>query len=544
MKEHSRCAKPILAGAFLPARIPWPKARPRIGWILLLLTTLSLSPRLRAVEWTQYSGPNLDGSSPETVRTNWGRLPPHVVWRKSIGPGWSSVAVSGGRVFTLEKRTVNGSPREVCLALDAATGDPIWSADLDDAVYTDLSGYDDRVDGPRSTPTVEGDRVYVFTAQLKLFCLRFDNGHEIWSRDFPAELGSSNISWENAASPLLVGDLIYVNGNASGKRLMAIRKLDGTPAWNVRDDGMTHATPIYGTIGGVAQVIFLTKTGLVAVNPLTGALLWRLPFTPSSTSTAASPAIVGDYVHASAAYASGMWVAKVVNNGGTFTATQSGRQQGNAYQVHWSTPVADNGFLYCVPSPSNGPYRLACLDIAAGTNRWSQQTVGSGNIGYGSIIKAANTLIVLTESGELVLVQADPTAYRETAKSKILDLYSWNHVALSDGIIYARNSSLASEIVAIDVAPAVMPLPALTLDAELLGVKVALTIRAVSGASLDAGQAARLELLANTDLTTPGTNWPALNVSFTVTNGVLAAEVPVIPGNARFLRVHEKAATP
>src|SRR2546423_10989012 len=114
----------------------------------LVLILLGMGSAL-ASDWPQYAGPNLDGTSPETIRTNWSAKAPREVWRKPIGPGWSSMAVSGGRVFTLVRRTASGADREFCVALDANTGDEIWATNVDVADYTDLSGYDNRIDGPR-----------------------------------------------------------------------------------------------------------------------------------------------------------------------------------------------------------------------------------------------------------------------------------------------------------------------------------------------------------------------------------------------------------
>lgn len=412
-----------------------------------------------AADWPQYRGPNLDGSTSESIRTNWLANPPREIWRKSIEPGWSSVAVANNRLYTQVRRTANDQEREFCIALDAASGAELWATDVGSGVYTDLSGYSDQIDGPRSTPTVEADRVYVFSSYLQLYCLNADTGAQIWKRDFVEEFSAQVIPWENAASPLLVGDLIYINSNVPGQCLMAIRKSDGSTAWSGQSFSMTHASPIYGTVAGSPQVIFLTHSGLVATAPLTGTVLWRLPFAPSSTSTASSPVIAGDYVYASAAYASGMWMAHVTQSNGVFSVTQSGRQQGVFYQSHWATPIEYQGYLYCVPTASSDQGRLACVDPVGGTNRWLQQIVGTGNIGFGSVIRASDLLIALTESGELVVVRPNVASYIELAKFKVLTEYCWNHPTLSNGRLYVRNSSLASQLVALDVKAPLPPLP-------------------------------------------------------------------------------------
>ena len=246
-------------------------------------------------------------------------------------------------------------------------------------------------------------------------------------------------------------------------------------------------------------------------------------------------------MQASSAYGSGTYIAHVVKDGTTFTATQSKRQQGNAYQLHWSTAVAHEAFLYTIPAPSSSQGRLACLDLAAGTNRWSQTTVGSGPIGYGSIIKAANALIVLTEGGELVLVQPNPDAYTEIARKKILNLWSWNHVALSNGRIYARNSSLNSEIVALEVSSGVAPLPPLALTAahgNQTGT-IQISIRAMDGTALDTSHSLRMELVTATEIT--ASQWLVWDQSLTANNGSLIAEFPKTNQQALFIRAREKA---
>ena len=496
-----------------------------------------------ATDWPQYAGPNGDGSSSELIRTNWAEKPPQVVWRKTVGPGFSSVVASGGRVFTQIKRAVGSASREFCVALDGATGDELWATDVDVASYTDLVGYDARMDGPRSTPSVDGDRVYVFTSQLRLFCLRTDTGKAIWSRDFVTELGSVPIAWENAASPLLVGDLILVNANATGRRLMAVRKSDGGTVWSGQNDVMTHATPVFARIENVPQVIFLTRSGFVSIVPESGVVLWRFAFSPSSTSTAASPGVSGNYVHGSAAYGSGTWIARVTKSGNTFSAVQTGRQQGNNYQLHWSTPVEHNGFLYCVPSPSSSQGRLSCVEAATGINRWVQTTVGSSAIGYGSLIKAGDVLVVLTEGGEVVLVKPNPAAYEEVARFKPLTTFCWNRPSLSNGRLYARSTSaLKPEIVSLDIGAALPPLPPLGLAAERSsdGNSWVITVRALDGSELDASHVGRLELVSTVDLVKPMNQWAALTQTFAVSAGKLVTVAVWGSDRARYVRARER----
>ena len=488
------------------------------------------------------------------IRTNWETEPPVEVWRRPIGPGFSSMVVASGRVFTQDSRSVAGSNREFAVCLDAETGEEVWSVNVDLASYTDLSGYDDRMDGPRSTPSVDGDYVYFATSYLKLFCLNVADGSEVWMRDFRAELGSSNISWENCASPLVVGDLLFLNANSSDSRLMALNKLDGSTVWGNPDDiaarqvsdRMTHATPVYAEIEGVPQIVFLTGSGLISVVPESGDVLWNLGFSPSATSTAATPLVVDDLVHATAAYSSGMWVARVVKGVEGFSASELYRERGNAYQMHWATPVRHEGFIYGIPSPSSSQGRLACLDLTTGENRWTQTAVGSDRIGYGSLIKAANVLVVLTEGGELVLVEPNPEAYLEIARFQALDEFCWNSVALANGRIYARSTSpTAPEIVVLDVSIAgESTLPDVTISAEwmITGQTIRFVVRAADGGALDASHAVEIEMSSSADLGASRATWAVIPAGFTLADGALVADVDIGSEPALYFQTRKKAA--
>jgi outer membrane protein assembly factor BamB len=507
--------------------------RPR--WICFWGVFLALVFPAVAADWPQYRGPNHDGSSPENLRTNWAQSPPRVVWRKTVSPAWSSISVSGGRAFTQGNRRIQGSSREVCIALNADTGAELWATPLDQAFYP--GGGTGSNDGPRSTPTVEGDRVYVFTSYLKLFCLNAGTGAVLWSRDFVTEFpGTSVIEWQNAASPLLVGDLLYLNSNVSGQRLTALRKSDGTTAWSGQSDRMTHATPTYATIAGTPQVVFLTANGLVGVTPDTGSVLWRYVFSPSSTSTAATPVVAHDYVYGSCAYSQGAWTARISRTGNSFEAGLTDFKRSSSYQNHWATPVHHNGFLYSVVERS---FRsLACFDLEGRTNRWITSTVGSGNPGYASLIKVGNHLLVLTEPGELVLLEPNPAAYTEVARFQALNGTSWNHPAFSRGRIYARSDT---EMVVLDVALPVQPLPSLHLTATLLQDigRLRMRVSALDSSPLTASEANRIELQWSPPPGPGALNWQSAPVDFQAQGNALEAEMPV-PAASTYLRIAER----
>lgn len=507
----------------------------------ILFAVAYLASTVWGADWPQYRGLNHDGSSSELIRTNWAQKPPTIVWKKSINPAWSSITLAGGKAFTQGNRLFMNASSEFCIALDAGTGAELWATFLDAASYPD--GGTGSTDGPRSTPSVDGEFVYVYNSYLRLFCLRTSNGAVVWSRDFINEFpGTKVIPWQNAASPLIVGDLIYVNSNVANQTLMALRKSDGVTVWKGQTDTMTHATPVYATIAGTPQVVFQTLKGLVGVTPSTGAVLWRYNFTPSSTSTASTPIIADDYIYGSCAYAKGAWTARVTRSGSTFSAGQANYTGANsAYQNHWATPVHHGGYLYGIVEKSS--HSLACFSLEGRTNRWITSTVGSGSPGFASIIKVGGKLLVLRESGELVLIEPNPTNYTEIARYQALSGTSWNHPAFSNGRIYARSNN---QIVALDVAAAPLPLPILKMNVDLLPSKTHLRIQVVAqnGLPLDPEAVGRIELSSTTGLA--GTNqWTPLDSIFTSNDGKLQSEVPlVLSATNRFIRVRERIITP
>ena len=448
--------------------------------------------------------------------------------------------VAGGRLITQVRGLDQGDPREFCIALDAATGAELWSRPLDIASYDNLVGYDDAIDGPRSSPSVVGNRVFVLTSQLKLFCLRADNGGILWQRDFVAEFGSPVIAWQSAASPLVVGDLVFVNCNAPGRRLLAVRVSDGTTAWQNHEGSMTHASPAFGTLHDTPHVIFVTQSGLIGVVPESGELQWRLNFQPSGTSTAATPVVSGGFVYASAAYGAGAWAARISENGGQWSATQAWRQRGTAFQNHWSTPVAHEGFLYSVVE--SGGRSLACLDVATGINRWITSSVGSGRLGFGNIIKAGGHLLVLTEPGELVLIEPDPSGYRELARQQILTRTCWNIPTVAGGRLFARSSS---QLVALDVSPGTGTLPPLSLAARLGpdDGKVTVVISGQNGVDLDSSLIGRVELRSAMSPAEPLDLWTLITAPLSAVDGTWEAVLPA-DGTPQFIRAQEKTVFP
>jgi outer membrane protein assembly factor BamB len=416
----------------------------------ICLIALTAASSLFAADWPQYGGPNHDRSTSESVQKVFPASGPKALWRVPTKDGFSSFAVSDNKAFTLVMRDLGGAPRETLIALDAGTGKEIWGQPLGGIKVGDggQSGTPDNQggDGPRSTPSVDGNRVYVVSAKLLVACYDAESGKVVWSHDLMKEHAGRNISWQNAASPLIEGDLVFVGGGGLGESLIAFNKATGKVAWKAHDEKITHATPVAATILGTRQVIFFVQSGLVSVNPADGKVLWKHPF-HYNVSTAASPVVAGDVVYCTAGYGVGATAAKIIKQGDAFTATNLWFSQGNKPVAnHWSTPVHYKGYLYGMFSfKEYGTGPLKCVDLATGQVKWEKPGFGAGQV-----ILANDTVLALTDAGELVTVATDPTQYKEISRAKVVTGKCWSSPVVAKGRIYVRSTK---EGACFDAAP-------------------------------------------------------------------------------------------
>jgi outer membrane protein assembly factor BamB len=416
--------------------------------VIAIALSATLAARVQAVDWSQYRGPNHDGTSSETILTSWPATGLTQIWKHPLTDGFSAITVGGGKAFTLVKREVDGADQEVCLALDANTGKELWAVPLGIAKYDGGgdSGTPDNKggDGPRSTPAYDNGKVYTYSSKMVLKCMDATTGREIWASDIVREHDGQNIRWENASSPVIDFNLVFVAGGGTGQALLAFEKNDGHVVWKTQDDKLTQSTPIVADILGQRQVIFFTQSGLVSLLPATGDVLWRYPF-KYSTSAAMTPVVSGDMVYCSAAYGVGASACKITKTADGFKATQLWFQPASVLQSHWSTPVVKDGYLYGISGQAQfGKAPLVCVELITGKVVWSQ-----AGFGPGGCTLVDGCVLVLSDAGDLVLVKASPQSFQEVSRSHVLAGKCWNSAGVSSGRIYARSTK---EGVSLDVS--------------------------------------------------------------------------------------------
>jgi outer membrane protein assembly factor BamB len=411
----------------------------------------------------------------------------------SLKSGFSSFAISRGRAFTLVYQ--NGSiPAgvECCVAVDAATGTNIWTAAIGSANMTwNPSGNGVNTgglgappyntgDGPRTTPAVEGGSVFVLSARMVLISLNWTNGAVNWTKDLVALYGASEPGgcpdcwWNNGASPLLDNGLIFVNLNSANDNnfLCAFSTTDGSRVWaspNNEANGLAHNTPVVATIQGVRQVIFATMTRLVSLDCNTGSSLWQFmyPFPRRPQSLGASPVVYSNIVFCTEQYydGGGSTAAQITLTDGTWHVQQLYyKDDSNYWDPHyrslWMTPVCYQGFIYMLCGGADPPFLsspLNCIELSTGDLKWAE----TNGFGRGGLILVNTNLLVLTEDGQLVLVQPNPSAYTELARYRAFQFTTavpgkcWNSPAYSNGRIYARGTTggVCVQVAATQIGP-------------------------------------------------------------------------------------------
>jgi outer membrane protein assembly factor BamB len=399
------------------------------------LARLSQAPLLtipapdQAGDWPQWRGPQRDGFSAETLPGKWPEGGPPVLWRVPVGRGFSSLAVAGGRVYTMMQEEPAGaaagraSTHEAVVCWDAATGRERWR-------FRYPNRYDERFgSGPRSTPAVAGGFVYAVGPTGILHCLRADTGAKVWRRDLLEELGADRPRYGVAFSPLIEGDLVITTPGGPGAAVAAFHRRTGKLAWKTGDDPVGYSSPVATSAAGVRQLLVLTNNALLSLRPQDGHLYWRHPWQPAGGFNIATPIPFGDYVFLSSGYGKGCALLEVG------TAPDGSLRAGTVYEHrrmrnYFASSVRYGDHIYGFDNAE-----LTCLDVRTGQVAWRER----GRFKKGSLLIANGRLIVLGEHGRLALAEATPAGYREQSSFQVSVNKCWTVPALAGGKLYVRD---------------------------------------------------------------------------------------------------------
>lgn len=381
--------------------------------------------------WSQFRGPNRDGISTETglVRT-WSEAGPQELWRVPIGDGFSALSIVDDVIYTLDADTEN----EYAVSFDAKSGAERWRVPIGKLFKNDYG------DGPRSTPTVDGDRVYVLGSRGRLSALDAASGSTLWAVEAAEAFESKLPVWAFTSAPIVEGDLLIAEVGGSGARAVAaFGKHDGEVRWTAVEDELSYSSPIAIDFGGHRQLVFLTKSRIFALN-VDGDELWSSPFAPKLGITPAPPVFVEpDLVFVSASYGVGAKTVRLRAEGDAIVAEDV--WEGTQMRNHFNASVALDQHLFGFDTAT-----LRCVDARTGERRWAKRGLGKG-----SLIVADGMLIVLSERGKLVLAEATSAGYEELASHQILTGRCWTQPTLLGGRLYLRNHD---ELVALDLKAA------------------------------------------------------------------------------------------
>lgn len=379
-------------------------------------------------DWPQWRGPRRDGVSTERgLLQQWPASGPTRQWTvKGLGSGYGAVSVAGDRIFV---QGLVGKASTITV-LKRADGSQLWAKTLGN------TGNNDRGPGPRGTPTVDGDRVYVLSENGDLACLRVADGTTVWQRNILKEFGAQNISWLISESPLVDGNVVIVTPGGRGAGLAALDKMTGKTVWTSKDlsDEAAYSSPIVADIQGVRTVMTLTSAAGVGVRASDGKLMWRYTKAANNTANVTTPVYHDNKVFYTSSYGTGGGLLTLAAKNGLIDAKE--RYFTTDMQNHHGGVVLVDGYLYGFSNAI-----LTCLEFATGKTMWRHRSVGKGSVTY-----ADGRLYLVGEDNVVGLADASPKAYTERGRFKIEDegWPSWAHPVVADGRLFIRNQATLS----------------------------------------------------------------------------------------------------
>jgi outer membrane protein assembly factor BamB len=379
---------------------------------------LAASAKAEAVaNWPGFRGPERDSIVHGVqIKTDWSASPPVELWRRAIGPGWSSFAVQGNRLYTQEQR----GDDEAVSCYNTTTGEVVWRHRDAARFWESNAGA-----GPRGTPTINSGRVYTLGATGILNVLNAADGSVVWSRNAATDTGTEIPSWGFSSSPLVVDHLVIV---ATAGQLIAYDVATSDQRWIGPKGGTDYSSPHLVNIDGVPQILLLCNPGVISVAPNSGEVLWQ--YTLQQGTRIVQPAVTADGdLLLSEGDQRGLRRVAVTHGSNKWTIKE--RWTSNGMKPYFSDFVVQDGHAFGF----DGSY-LSCMDLKDGKRKWKGGKYGSGQL---VLLADQKLLLVLSEQGELALVSATPDQFTEIARFPAIKGKTWNHPALVNDILLVRN---------------------------------------------------------------------------------------------------------
>jgi outer membrane protein assembly factor BamB len=381
---------------------------------------------LKPGDWPGFRGQARDSRvAGIRIATAWKEQPPRQVWRRPVGPGWSSFAVIGNRLYTQEQR----GPDEVVVCYDADSGTELW-------VHKDSARFSENVSGPgpRATPTFHDGKIYTMGAKGLLNCLDAATGQFKWSRDVMKESDAKLPPWGFASSPLVSQGIVTVfGGDPAGKVVLAYDATTGKPAWQAgkgAKDYHSYCSLQPARLAGVEQLVISTAAGLMAFHPTRGDVLWQYDWPEEMVARIVQPTIVGDSdVLIGTGFGMGTRRVHLKRDGDKWTTEEVWSTK--AFKPYFNDQVVSGDHAYGFDSTF-----FACLGLADGKVKWKERGYGGGQV---LLLADQDLLLVLSESGKVALVEASPEKLKEVASFQALEGKTWNHPVIAHGKLFVRN---------------------------------------------------------------------------------------------------------
>lgn len=399
-------------------------------YALIFLFAVAFAPSSPAHDWPQWRGPNRDGISAETnLLSQWPPAGPPLAWKaRGLAHGYSSLAVVGSRIFTVGDQ----GDSSFLLAFNADNGKLAWSAKLSRGGAPGWGNFE----GPRGTPTVDGDLVFVLGQWGDLACFEAASGKERWRKNSTKDFGGQRPEWGFAESPLVDGEQVVFTPGGSQGAVVALNKTTGAERWRSKQftDLSQYASLIPAEIGRARQYLQLTEASVAGIAAADGKLLWRAP-RKGSTAVIPTPIYWDSMVYVTSGYSIGCNLFKVAEINGKFSAEQA---YANKVMVnHHGGVVRVGNYIY--GHSDNGGW--LCQEALTGKARWSEKR----KIGKGSIVYADGHLYLRAESGTVALIDASPDGFNERGRfeqPERTDKNAWAHPVIADGKLYLRDQDL------------------------------------------------------------------------------------------------------